>query len=189
DRAPSEASAGHSGTIDSLLLGSEIHHKVELFTAHLVVIAETLMGIRHQFGQRLNLAVLEGQRCRSDAVIFRNDMAASLVYDLPQTAAVLFQLSEPHISQSADAGQYFREFAHSLLTFGAADVVLARAVPMLDHRIANDQIHSARNRNQLVVQRPAIQHESMPWLTVTRDELVHDAAAGANEFILRALAE
>src|SRR5208283_4313232 len=116
-------------------------------------------------------------------------MAASSVYDLPQTVAVLFQLSEPHIPQRADTGQYLRQLTHSLLTFGAADVVLARAVLMLDHRIANDQIHPARNWNQLEVQRPAVQHESMSCLTVTRNELVHDAAAGANELILRALAE
>src|SRR5271157_3068755 len=123
------------------------------------------------------------------AVVLCNDMAAALIDDLPQTVAVLFQLSEAHIPQSADARQYLREQAHSLFTFGAAGVVLARAVFMPDYRIADDQIHSARNRNQLVIQRSAIQHQSMTCLTVTRNELVHDAAASADKFIFRTLAQ
>ena len=71
--------------------------------------------------------------------------------------AILFQLLEVHVAQSADAGQDRRQPAHRFFTFGAPTVVFAGCQFMFHHRVRDHQLDRIRKRNQFVFEGTTIQ--------------------------------
>src|SRR5579883_2176512 len=57
--APSESAAHHSRSVDSLHGGSRIHHNVQFFTTHLVIVAEADVRSFHPFSQLSEIAALQ----------------------------------------------------------------------------------------------------------------------------------
>ena len=80
------------------------------------------------------------------------------------------------------------EEPHGLLAIAASIVVLAGGVRVADHRVADDQPHLRVDRHEPPVEAAAIEEKRVAGRAVTGDELVHDAAAHADEFVLGPLA-
>src|SRR5271166_3156750 len=77
----------------------------------------------------------------------------------------------------------------AFLDLRAAGVVFAPGVGMLHHTVGDDDAEMERNRGQAVLKGAAVEQQCMAYGTATSDELVHDAGGGADEVILRALAQ
>ena len=78
---------------------------------------------------------------------------------------------------------------HRRLAFPTPRVVLARSNRVLDHRVADDEARAWWKRNRRKAERSAVQEEGLSGAAVQRDELVHDAAGGADALVLSPLAQ
>ena len=83
------------------------------------------------------------------------------------------------------AGNDGRGFFH----LGAAAGVFAAGDGVLDHGVGNDERDIGRNGRELEAEVAAVEQQGMIFGAVGGDELVHDAAIGADEFVFGALAE
>ena len=94
-----------------------------------------------------------------------------------------------YIAQSANGGiPLWRSNALLLRTLHGA-VVGARSEIVLHLRVADHQADARRNRNELVLERTAIEKKCVTGFAHAGNELVHDADAGADEFVLRLAAQ
>ena len=62
--APTESASHHSRSVDSVHAGSQFHHYIQLFAAHLVIIAQAAMRSLHQFSERREIGMLQCFRGR-----------------------------------------------------------------------------------------------------------------------------
>ena len=98
------------------------------------------------------------------------------------------ELFRRHVAQRLDPGQHGRQPPDAFLAVAPAQIVFAGGVLVVDHGVAHDEPHLRLDRHQPPLEAAAIDEQRMARRAVAGDELVHDAAAHADELVLGALA-
>ena len=99
------------------------------------------------------------------------------------------EIGDLNVAQRADFRQMRLQDLHALLAISSATVVFARSQFVPDHAVAHHQLKVMRHRQQLILEGAAIEHQGMPSGAINGDELVHDPAACAHEFVFRPLTQ
>jgi len=102
---------------------------------------------------------------------------------------MLLELSERNVAKRRNAGKSGGKAADGFFALGAAAVVFAGGKFVLDAGIADREPDGRGQGEGFKLEGTAIELEGMRRLTVKRDELVHDANAGAGEIVFGVLAE
>ncbi len=135
------------------------------------------------------IAGLKSLRSREDSLIFRNHVPATTINHDRQHMFPGFQIGDRNVAQRADSRQVGLQEFHPLLAVRSAAVVFSRSQFVSYHAVAYHQPEIMRQRQQLIFKGAAIEHQRMPSGAVNGDELVHDPAACADEFVFRLLAK
>ena len=135
-----------------------------------------------------DLASLERRGGALDAVVLGDDVAAAAQDQLGQQRAMAVEVAGGHVAQRADAGQNRLQARDAVFALFAAAVVFAAGELVMDHRIADHQTNRRVDRRQAEFEAAAVEQQGAVGGAVAGGELVHDAAAHADEFVLGALA-
>ena len=142
----------------------------------------------HQSPDEREIAGLQRIGRPHGAVVLGDDMAAAAVDHRRQQVGMALQLLRRHVAQRLDPGQRRREPPDALLAVAPAQIVFARGMLVMDHGVADHQPRLRVDRHQPPLKAAAIDQKRVAGRAVAGDELVHDAAAHADEFVLGALA-
>ena len=146
------------------------------------------MRFVHQPPDLGQVAGLQGVGRAHGALVLGHDMPAAAIDHRRQQVGVALELFRRHVAQRLDARQRRREQPDALLAVAPAQVVFAGGVCVVDHGVADDQPHARVDRHQPPLQAAAVDQQRMSGRAVAGDELVHDAAAHADELVLGLLA-
>src|SRR5215472_1904863 len=97
---------------------------------------------------------------------------------------MVLKLFRGDIAERTKRGQISLQDPDALFAGSSPLVVLPTRMFVLDHRVADHNASASHQRQELELQAATIQHERMIALSVARDELVHDAAAHPDKFVL-----
>ena len=122
------------------------------------------------------------------AVVLGDHVAAAAVDHRRQEIGMLLQLLRRNVAKRLDPGQHRREAPDALLAIASAQIVFAGGVLMVDHAVGHHQPNLRVDRHQPPLKAAAIDEQRPARRAVAGDELVHDAAAHADELVLGALA-
>ena len=99
------------------------------------------------------------------------------------------EIAGGHVAQRADVGQDRLESRTPSSQSFAAAVVFAAGELVVDHRIADHQADRRGDRRQAEFEAAAVEQQDAVRGAAAGGELVHDAAAHADEFVFGALAD
>ena len=149
------------------------------------------MALAHQFAEQLDVAGLECRHGVDGTLAFAHHMLRTLqghgVFD---STLDLLELRLAEFREVLQVRAHRAQLLHGQLALGHAVVVCARVefvrrVGVADHHLDALQL----DRNQLEVERVAVQIDGMVFLALGRSELVHDAAVDAGELMLAELTD
>jgi len=126
----------------------------------------------------------QGGRGFDDAGILGDDVAGAAVLGIGETGAVAVELVESRVAETGDG-----EAGGGFVAFGPAAVVLTRRDSVANHGIGNDHADVRGQPEEAEGKVAAIEKQGVAGAPVAGDELVHDAAAGADELVLGLLAD
>ena len=95
--------------------------------------------------------------------------------------APLGEVGHIGVAQRHDLRPVRAQDLRALFNLRAAIVVFSPGNGVLDHGVADDDADGPRNGREGVLQPAAVDHDGVVLLAETADELVHDAAVGADE--------
>src|SRR5580704_9259237 len=97
------------------------------------------MGFGHALTEARDVAGAKRFGAVEHASVFRDDVKSALVDDVGEQMAVLFQLIEADVSQSANPWQNSGQAANGFFAFLAATIVFAGSEFVLDHGVADHE--------------------------------------------------
>ena len=142
----------------------------------------------HQSPEFHDVPSLQRGDAPQDAFVFGDDMAAAAEGHFGKRGFMRGELGQRDVAERANARQEGGQQSDAALAVRSAQVVLAGGQFVMHRRIADDQTHGRGDRDQSIGQTAAVQQQRVPGGAETGNELIHDAAMHADEFVLGALA-
>ena len=96
---------------------------------------------------------------RQNTRVFRDHVPATAINHFGKIAPKLLELLDRHVTKRLHVWQKLRELPHAFFALRTAFIVSARRQLMFHHRVANNQFHCVRQRQQLEFKRTAIKQK------------------------------
>ena len=189
DGAAAEASASKARAEAAGLFAGQRDQDVDLLAGRFEVVAQADVGLAHQLAEVGQVGDAEGIGGGQYARVLGDDVAAALEHAGGHLAAPLVEVGHRGVAQRHDLGPVLAQDVRSSFNLRAAAVVLAFGYRVPHHGVADDDAYVRRDGGELELQPAAVDHDGVVLLSAATDELVHDAAVGADEGVFRALAE
>ena len=189
DGAAAKASAGKARADKAGQILSQTDHGVSLKTACIKVPAVAEVRLGHEAAQFGEVALDEGLGSGNRAQVFGNDVAGSLEGIRGHFMAPFFEIVHGGITEEADTGAVAGNHGAGGLDLCAAGGVFAANDGVFHHGVGDDEGHVLRNGREGEAQVAAIEQKRVVFGSVCGDELVHDAATGADKLVFSPLAE
>jgi hypothetical protein len=183
DGASSEAAAGEAGADESGQILSEIDHGVGFDAAGFEVLAIADVSFVHEAAEGFEVAGIEGSCGGDGADIFGDNVAGALEGSGWDFVAPFIEIVDGSVAQEFDFRAMGGQDAAGFFDGGTTAGVTGAGDGVLDHGVGDDQGYVFGDGGELVAEVAAVEEQSVIGFAIGGDELVHDAAIGADELV------